>query len=122
MMKKRVCALLWVAMSVVHATDLAVPEDLQSAWKRCQSTAKDEVKCTALHAQLERLNHFAYQLRVNPLRFGQRVLTLQTWIAEQEDSMDNNTLSREQRMLLSERRQQLRDRLDVIKWLESPGG
>ena len=111
---------LWSFVNVVQAMDLVAPKDLKASWKKCQSVAWDEQTCAPLRAHLETLNHFDYQLKINPLRYGRRVLALQELIAHHENMLHLSNATQANRLVLEEHRQQLRDRLLVIKWLESP--
>ena len=83
------------------------PKALEDKASVCDPLIDGKKVCSRLRHKSERLNRFAYELRVNPLKYGTKVLALQEKLKDPLASSKSN--------------RQLKERLAVIKWLESPG-
>lgn len=68
----------------------------------------------------KQMNELAYQLQYNPQGFGQQILLLQETIAQQEAALKLNQAMPETKSSLAKNKQNLKQRLAVVKWLESP--
>jgi hypothetical protein len=78
------------------------PKALETMVAACKQIAQNDDYCVELRQKAKRLNRFAYELRVNPLQYGKKVLALQENL--------NDPLAKKQ----------LKERLSIIKWLEAP--
>ena len=87
-----------------HNLDLKALEEKAAA---CNPVISGSQVCAKLKQKSDRLNRLAYELRVNPLKYGQKVLALQEKIQDPRASHKTT--------------QHLKERLAVIKSLESPG-
>jgi hypothetical protein len=86
------------------------PDALQKAIAACPQKQPRDVSCDQLKVIALRVNKLAYQLRLNPQEYGKEILALQEAIAKQ-DNKNAETNKRD-----------LRERLAIVKWLESPKG
>ncbi|AHE67523.1 hypothetical protein [Legionella oakridgensis] len=96
------------------------PKALQHAMRDCPAQSHASLNCKQLEEIAARLQEMGYQLRLNPQEYGIRILALQETIAKQELSLKQNEAQPELKAQLDENKQQLRERLAVVKWLESP--
>lgn len=87
------------------------PDALQKAIMLCPNTQPKDLSCAELNSIAFEMNKFAEELQRDPLAFGQEILTLQERIATAVPLSEN--LLHDQDIL--------RNRLAVIRWLESPG-
>ena len=93
------------------------PKDLQQAIAGCPGKQPRDLSCDQLKDIAYTVNQLAYQLQLNPQRYGQVILSLQEEIAKQELSSNPSTPS-----ILKDKQLELAARLAVVKWLESPNG
>ena len=98
------------------------PKVLQLAIADCPDKKPADISCEQLKNIAAQVNELAYQLRLNPQGYGNDVLKLQETIAKQELSLSKASNQHEPQSSLMENKQQLEERLAVVKWLESPGG
>ena len=98
------------------------PNALQAAIETCSKQNTGDASCEQLHAVATKVNKLAYQLRLNPQGYGQDILKLQETIAKQTLSLRGALNQSELQSSMMENKQQLEERLAVVKWLESPGG
>lgn len=98
------------------------PKALQLAIKECPKKQPGDISCEQLQTIVAQVNALAYQLRLNPQEYGNDILRLQETIAKQALGLGNASNQQELQSSLVEKRQQLEERLAVVKWLESPGG
>lgn len=96
------------------------PQALQQAVKNCPNKSSSEVSCEQLMKLAENINELAYQLQINPQGFGKKILTLQENLAKQQADLQDNPNQPELRKMIEQNKQQLVERLAVVKWLESP--
>jgi len=90
------------------------PKLLQEAIAECPDKAPKLVSCDELHNIAIKVNSFVYELRMGPQGFGKKILALQETIAAQESANQPDS------MLLLENKKELRERLAIVGWLESP--
>lgn len=83
------------------------PRKLEKAIASCQDVQSS--RCIKLKEIALRINDLAYELRLDPQAFGQKILLLQETIANPESST-----------VLVQTKDELQERLAVVKWLESP--
>lgn len=102
--------LTWMTASIAKDTHYYSmhPQALQQAMQQCASQPTDS--CEQLHQLAERMNNLAYELHMNPQEYGLQIIALQTSLAQQP----TNTAE------FAALQQNLRERLAIIKWLESP--
>ena len=115
-------ASLWVAACAAHDERFYSlhPKALQQAIEKCPQQQPRDISCEQLKNIASRVNESAYQLRVNPQEYGQKILTLQEMIGKQEAALQKEANQPEIQSSLVENKRQLQDRLAIVKWLESP--
>lgn len=91
------------------------PKALQEAIAECPAHAPTLVNCEALHQIAIQVNDYVYELRMSPQGFGKTILALEETIAKQESSDQADI-----KPLLDKNKQELRERLAIVNWLESP--
>lgn len=91
------------------------PKLLQEAIAECPDKAPKLVSCDELHKIAIKVNNFVYELRMSPQGFGKTILALQETIAAQELANQSDSMP-----LLEKNKKELRERLAVVGWLESP--
>ena len=84
------------------------PKALSAVIKQCPDKAPKGVSCETLAAIASRINSLADELRDEPQAFGLTIMQLQS--AAANDSLSNNT------------QLELKKRLAIVKWLETPEG
>ena len=92
------------------------PKALQAAIQQCPAKSPSPLSCAQLKDIALRVNELAYQLRLDPQGYGQKILVLQEIIARQEANREE----KEQQPSLDENKIHLQERLAIVKWLESP--
>ncbi|MGQ3887712.1 hypothetical protein ACQUW5_01615 [Legionella sp. CNM-1927-20] len=95
------------------------PRALQAALKQCPNK-QPSIGCDKLNDIAEDMNRFAFELQLNPQRFGQKILDLQMQLAKIQDELKQNPTKSALEDKIIEERQELKTRLAVVKWLESP--
>ena len=95
------------------------PQALQNELHQCETQATHNETCQKLKVIALRMNDLAMQLRSSPQDFGKQILELQQTIAQQEAGLLKENQS-DQQASLSKNKQELNERLAVVKWLESP--
>ncbi len=96
------------------------PDTLQQALKNCPDQQPKGASCEQLKVVAVRVNELVYQLRENPQDYGKQILALQETVAKQEHALKQNAKQPELDETLSKNKQQLKERLAIVKWLESP--
>ncbi len=91
------------------------PEALQEVIAKCPTNPPKLVSCDVLHKMALQVNDLVYELRLSPQGYGKKILALQEKIAKQESSHQSD-----KRSLLNKNKQELRERLAIVNWLESP--
>jgi len=102
------CLLCWMAPSVAHdETYYSLnPGVLQKTIERCPDIEPKDITCATLKKLALRVNALADELRLDPQGFGQKILVLEENMAKA--------------VALDTAQQELRERLAIVKWLESP--
>ena len=96
------------------------PNELQKAIVECSKNQSAQENCEQLKETASQVNKLAYQLRLDPQEFGKKILSLQEKIAKQEASLRDASHPPELESLLIKNKQHLKERLAIVKWLESP--
>lgn len=96
------------------------PKELQAALKSCSDHQFQDTQCQQLQQLGQRMGTLAYQLQSSPQGFGTKILSLQEQIASQEQAMKSNHYTAEEQSILAHNKEDLAERLAVVKWLESP--
>ena len=110
-------ALQLVACSAPNAQYYRLnPQELPAATKKCQQTGFNNANCQELQGVALQINQMAYELQSRPQGFGQKILALQQALATSQQ----NAQLPENALLIKKIKQQLRQRLAIVKWLESP--
>lgn len=97
------------------------PKQLQQAIKQCPQRSPASVTCEELKDIAIKMDQLSYQLRSNPQLFGQRILAIQQLVAQQENTLQQNSNQPELRTLLAQNKHTLQEYLAIVRWLESPG-
>ena len=98
--------MLLFTMNGLWAYDMLEPPQLEKKIAACKPHLVGEDVCNSLRKQYDHFSRLAYELRVNPLQYGSKVLALQEKL--------NSSLT------AANDKQQLQERMIVIKWLEAP--
>ena len=96
------------------------PDALQQALKQCPGQQPKHVSCEQLKTVALHVNDLANQLRANPQDYGKQILALQETVAKQETALQQNAKQPDLDAELNNNKQQLKERLAIVKWLESP--
>lgn len=91
------------------------PKALQEAIAACPDKAPKYVSCDSLRELAIKVNELVYELRMSPQGFGKSILSLQEKIAAEESGHESVAES-----VLEKNKAELRERLAVVGWLESP--
>lgn len=113
---------MWVVSCAAHDEHYYVqhPVLLQEALKTCPQKQPTTLTCEQLTSLALRLNKLAFELRINPQAFGNKILGLQEQLFNQQNQLKKQPNQPELLNLITSNTQQLDDRLSVVKWLESP--
>ena len=113
---------LWSVASFAHDESYysAHPKELQQAFNKCPEQQTTKLSCEQLKAIALRLNTLAYELRLDPQGYGQKILALQEEIAANELTSQHNMQANDSQSVLAKNKKQLKERLAIVKWLESP--
>ncbi|CEK10970.1 hypothetical protein [Legionella hackeliae] len=96
------------------------PQVLQQALKNCPDKKPSHISCEQLATLAASVNELAYQLQMNPQGFGKKILALQETLAKQRLELENNPNQPELKSLVEKNKQDLTQRLAIVRWLESP--
>lgn len=91
------------------------PRALQEAIKVCPQKQACGVSCARLKQVALDVNKLAYELRLSPQDYGKKILALQELMAKQPVAASGAKASSQE-----DYKQELRARLAIVKWLESP--
>jgi hypothetical protein len=97
------------------------PSSMQQALDKCPEQSPLSMSCEQLANTAYRINTYVIKLRSNPQQFGKEILILQEKIAEQDKSLQDNYDQPELKESLRADKKELRQRMAVVRWLESPG-
>ena len=113
---------LWVAACSAHDENYyrQHPGELQQALNKCPAQKPKDISCDQLKVVALRVNELGYQLRMNPQEFGKQILVLQETLAKQQKALQQNNNQPDLRELVNKNKQNLKERLAIVKWLESP--
>lgn len=116
-MKRSVFLLIIGLLSACGAEDQAYfeqhPRALQQKIAQCTQATQVTKTCTDLQTLAGKMAVLAMALQSDPQGFGKTILTLQQQLAK-PDQLGAKSRAQKQ--------DELRLRLAVVKWLESPGG
>lgn len=98
------------------------PKILQKALQECPKKQSSGIDCDQLKDIALRINESAYQLRLDPQAYGKKILFLQQTIAQQESALQEKSNQPDLQSSLKENKQNLQERMAIVKWLESPEG
>lgn len=96
------------------------PKALQKAISACPAKHPSGISCDELANMASTMNQLAYQLQMNPQRFGKKILALQERLAVQQANLRTNSSQPDLKVAIEKNKQQLSEYLTVVKWLESP--
>lgn len=112
----------WVAACQAHDEHYywLHPNALQTALTTCSQTKASQLPCERLSTLATYMSELAYELKISPQAFGQKILVLQETIAQQEDRLLSSAKQPSVEASLNENKQALQARLAIVRWLESP--
>ena len=97
------------------------PQQIETDLASCpQHQPHFNLSCEQLRQIAERINDLAIQLQINRQGYGQAILAAQEKLAQQEELLDKH---KDDIQLISEiavNKQEINERLTIVKWLESP--
>lgn len=96
------------------------PVALQQALKACPLHPPKKVTCIELQALAVEMDKLSYQLRLDPQAYGKVILSLQETMAKQVQSLQQNANQPELKKVFDKNKRELKIRLAIVKWLESP--
>lgn len=96
------------------------PQALERALQNCPRNHPPNVNCEQLVAIAIEVNELVYQLQANPQIFGKKILALQEQLAKQQANLQLNPNQPALEQEIGQIKQQLGQRLAIVKWLESP--
>ena len=96
------------------------PNALKRALTACKNNNIASAQCTYLHKIAVKFNTLAYELNIDPLNYGQKILALQMQIATLQKLVQKHKLSAPEQDNLANAQQQLAERLLIIGSLASP--
>lgn len=96
------------------------PKALDQAVKNCPAQQPPKLSCSQLAAIALSMNELAYQLQMNPQGFGKQILALQESLAKKEGQLQKEPAQVELKAAIEKNKQELAERLAIVRWLESP--
>lgn len=79
-----------------------------------------DFSCVELQSFAKRINDFAMQLQTDRLGYGRAILASQEKLAKQEELLAKNKYDRQLSQEIAANKQEINERLLIVKWLESP--
>ena len=98
------------------------PVKMQQALEKCPVTQPAGVSCEQLNELAIHANQLVSELHYNPQGFGQKILALQESLVKHEMDLIGQPDVGHLQTTVDENKMQLRQRLAIVKWLESPRG
>jgi len=96
------------------------PNVLQKVIQKCPTQQPEGLSCRQLTKIALQVNKLAYELRLDPQGFGQKILSLQEALVNQQEAVQQKPNQSELQVTLHHSQRELRERLAIVKWLESP--
>jgi len=96
------------------------PQALQQALKFCPGVQPSGLSCAAPMPIAASVNELAYQLQYSPQHFGQQIIALQEKLAQQEAVFAKDSNQAELKLAIEKNKQNLAERMAIVRWLESP--
>jgi hypothetical protein len=90
----------------------AHPKALQQALSACPNQSPQGLTCAQAEQIMNKMNGLAFELQLNPQSFGAKILKLQQTLAATPKGAKDQALE--------QTKQELAERLAIVKWLESP--
>lgn len=97
------------------------PRELQYLAKACPAQNTSNLTCEQLTKLALDMNKLAFELQMEPQHFGHKILNLQNSIYLEQKSLAAVPNSAMQDALVK-KQEELKQRLAIVKWLESPEG
>ncbi len=98
------------------------PVDLQQALDQCPGKHPAGISCEQLDECATRANELVSELHHSPQGFGKKILALQESVAAVVAELKSQPHRTRLKASLEKDKMQLRERLAIVKWLESPRG
>ncbi len=113
---------LWAGLCLAYDANYYAmnPKEMQDALAACPAKPPAQVSCEQLNQMATHVNDLVLELRLDPQAFGRNILAMQETIAKQVALSNTQPVSPELQAELTRNQQALRERLIIIKWLESP--
>lgn len=96
------------------------PQALQEAVEQCPGDEPSGLTCAQLNAIIAEVNQLALEVHQSPQAFGNKILSLQTELANLQLQARKNPGRSETYKEIEAVKLQLEMRLQIVKWLESP--
>ncbi len=90
------------------------PKALQEVVTSCPAKQPKLVSCETLNEIALRMNDYVYELRIGPQEYGKKILALEEQIISDTSNVPSDAKAFEKK------KQELRERLAIVSWLESP--
>jgi len=124
MLKAIGCGWLLFVASICLAHDATYyslnPKEIQQALDGCPARHPQDVSCEQLSEIATQVNALVSELRMDPQAYGRTILAMQETIATQAALTGTQQATPALQAELIKNQQALRERLSIIKWLESP--
>ncbi|KTD48959.1 secreted endonuclease [Legionella rubrilucens] len=98
------------------------PPELIDVMKACPEKQPRHLSCDELKPVFAEVSQMAYQLQINPQRFGSRILSLQEELGKQQALLEQNPNQPQLAADIEKKQQQLAELLAIVRWLEAPEG
>lgn len=95
------------------------PLELQTTLKQCPEQSPGKISCDELKKVAVDVNRMAYALQSNPQGFGDKIIELQSILSQKKIELAKSNTPQLQQEIDS-MKQELANRLAIVKWLESP--
>lgn len=98
------------------------PGELQKAIEYCPAQHPKGISCEQLAHCARRANELISELHASPQGFGHNILALQEDMDKLRSSLKASADQIEIQTSIDKNKEQLNERLAIVKWLESPRG
>lgn len=98
------------------------PPELIQVMKACPEKQPRYLSCDELRPVFEEVSQMAYQLQINPQRFGYRILNLQQELGKQQTLLAQNPNQPQLAATIEKKQRELSELMAIVRWLEAPEG
>jgi hypothetical protein len=97
------------------------PNKIEAALKECkEGSFEREVSCQDLINVASHMNNLAIELQLDPEAYGLKLLKLEEELAKHVEDNHGLDLKSDAILAINKYKQDIDDRLIIVKWLESP--